>query len=209
MATTTRLPSDTRPRCVSASRPPGHPSTTRSSSSVISNPRSHTCRLNRLPESGGLRLARRPVVLPLPPCRVALRRDLLRRSPSAFVPRHRARHHPRAPPASLLRRRVRPGLPIHGPPFTQNPGSQVAQAAGVLRPHALSRGPGGKHSAGFPTASPQTPGVAAGSPVERGRVSRLSMAALPGSKGSLAGGVLSSPGRRVESAIRGAGGPSG
>lgn len=123
-----------RPRCVSASRPPGRPSTTRSSSSVISNPRSHTCRLNRLAESGGLRLPRRPVVLPLPPCCVALRRDLLRRSPSAFVPRHRARHHPRAPPASLLRRRVRPGLPIHGPPFTQNPGSQVAQAA--ARPQA-------------------------------------------------------------------------
>jgi hypothetical protein len=77
------------------------PSTTRSSSSIISNPCSHTGRLNRLAESRGLRLPRRPVVLPLPPCLVALRRDLLRRNPSAPVPRHRARHHPRAPPASL------------------------------------------------------------------------------------------------------------
>ena len=98
-----------------------NPSTTRSSSSSISNPCSHTGRLNRLAESRGLRLPRRPVVLPLPPCLVALRRDPLRRNPSALVPRHRARHHPRAPQASLRRRRVRPRFPPHGPSVPRTP----------------------------------------------------------------------------------------
>src|SRR5918994_3226454 len=56
----------------------------RRSSSVIPNPRAHTGRLNRLADSRGFRLPRRPVVLPLPPCLFALRRDLLRGNPSAL-----------------------------------------------------------------------------------------------------------------------------
>lgn len=109
------------------------------SSSVIPNPRAHTGRLNRLAESRGLRFPRRPVVLPLPPCLLALRRDLLRRNPSAFVPRHRARHHPRAPPASLLRRRVRPRLPPHGPLVPRTPALSRTTATLVLRPpHAVA-----------------------------------------------------------------------
>jgi hypothetical protein len=40
---------------------------------------------------------------------------------SALVPRHRARHHPRAPQASLRRRRVRPRFPPHRPSVPRTP----------------------------------------------------------------------------------------
>jgi hypothetical protein len=73
---------------------------------LLPHPGAHaTGDLDLLTESRGLRLPRRPVVLPRSPCLVALRRDLLRRTPSPLVPRHRA--HPRAPQPALRWRRAR------------------------------------------------------------------------------------------------------
>src|SRR5207344_1146249 len=75
---------------------------------LLPHPGAHaTGDLDLLTESRELRLPRRPVVLPRSPCPLALRRDLLRRSPSPLVPRHRARYHPRAPQPALRRRRAR------------------------------------------------------------------------------------------------------
>ena len=90
-----------------------------------------------LTESRGLRLPRRPVVLSRSPCLVALRRDLLRRTPSPLVQRHRARCHPRAPQPALRRRRARVRLTTrhHSVPR----GEVAAGGLSELRDHPPSR----------------------------------------------------------------------
>ena len=97
-----------RGRCPPSSASPSPPLPLLLSHGLLPHPGGHaTGDLDLLTESRGLRRPRRPVVLPRSTCPVALRRDLLRRTPSPPVPRHRARYHPRAPQPALRRRRAR------------------------------------------------------------------------------------------------------